>query len=352
MDLTALPDSSRFRSASRGRWSLTGLALAALTLALATNLLTGPLAISPRDILTSLLGGEAPDQVSVVLWQLRLPRALMAMATGAALGCSGAIMQGLFRNPMADPGLIGVSSGAGLAAAAMIVIGGATLPLTAVPVFLPVAAFAGGLAVTFGMLHLARIEGETAVLLLLLAGIAMNALAGAGIGLMSYLSDDRQLRDLTFWLMGSLNGASWNKLTLVLPFLLLPLLLGPWLGKALDALNLGEREAGHLGIPVESTKRRACLLVALAVGGSVAFCGIIGFIGLVVPHLVRLGFGSGHRWLLPISAAGGAMLLLLADAAARSLAAPADLPVGIVTSLIGTPFFLALLLRKRREFSA
>jgi len=335
-----------------GRWPLTILVLAALTLALLTNLLTGPLKIAPRDLLASLLGGEVQGQVSLVLWQLRLPRALMAMATGAALGCSGAIMQGLFRNPMADPGLIGVSSGAGLAAAAVIVVGGAILPAAAVPMFLPAAAFAGGLIVALGMLRLARIDGQTAILLLLLAGIAINALAMAGIGLLSFLSDDRQLRDLTFWLMGSLNGATWGKLALILPFLLLPLLLGPWLAQALDALNLGEREAGHLGIPVEAAKRRACLLVALAVGGAVAFCGIIGFIGLVVPHLARLGFGAGHRWVLPISAAGGALLLLLADAAARSLAAPAEIPVGVITSLIGAPFFLGLLLRKRRELPA
>lgn len=333
------------------RWSaglLLGLLLPA---ALLLSLVIGPVPLKSLDVLHTVLL-QAPDaRTDAIVWQLRLPRSLMAGLIGAALGIAGALMQGLFRNPMADPGLVGVTGGAGLSAASAIVFAGLLYPAAWQPVMLPSLAFAGGLIVTFLVHRLSVVEGRTAIAMLLLAGIALNAISMAGIGMMSFMSDDRQLRDITFWLLGSVGGASWGKLFVLLPFALLPLLLAPWLARALDAFNLGEREAAHLGFPVERVKRVACFAVALAVGGAVAFSGIIGFIGLIVPHLVRLSFGPGHRLLLPYAGIGGATLLILADTVARVVAAPAELPVGLLTALIGAPFFLALLLRLRKEIA-
>ena len=325
------------------------LLIALLPTALILALGIGPVRLAPWEILQALIGQADTARIDAIVWQLRLPRALMAGLIGAALGVAGALMQGLFRNPMADPGLVGVTGGAGLSAAVAILTAGTLYPMAWQNYMLPLAAFGGGLAITLLVQRLALVQGRTAILLLLLAGIALNAISMAGIGMMSYLSDDRQLRDITFWLLGSVAGASWSKIALLTPFALLPLLLSPWLARALDALNLGEREAAHLGVAVERVKRMACLAVALAVGGAVALSGIIGFVGLVVPHLVRLMFGPVHRKLLPLSGLVGAVLMLAADTVARSIVAPAELPVGLITSLIGAPFFLALLLRLRRE---
>lgn len=313
----------------------------------------GALSVPADRVLVSLAAGlgltdraGVPAHELAVVWDIRLPRVLTALAVGAALAVSGAVLQALFRNPLADPGLIGVSSGAALAAVAVIVLGGpVTLWLGAWA--LPGAAFLGGLGTTLLIWRLARVEGQVDVATLLLAGIAVNAVAGAGIGIMTYLSDDQQLRSLTFWTMGSLATGGWAQLGPALPLLLLPLVPVLRLGRDFDLLSLGEEQARHLGVDVGRLKTLAVLSVAVTVGAAVAAVGPIGFVGLVVPHLVRLVAGPGHRLVLPGAALGGALLVLLADTAARTAAAPAELPIGLLTAAVGGPFFLALLLRRR-----
>lgn len=332
---------------SRTRLVLVGAA--ALLLAAAAALSTGAYPVSPAGVAAALAGGlhlalpwpASPDAALVVL-DLRLPRLLLAALVGGGLAITGAVMQALFRNPLADPALVGVSGGAALAAAAVLVLATAAPPWA-----LPLAAFAGGLAVTWVIYRLAHHQGRTLPATLLLAGIAINAMAGAGIGLMAYLADAQALRGLTFWLLGSLGRADWTALEVVAPLVLICLALLMREADALDLLSLGEAEARHLGVDVERMKRRLVVLVALIVGASVAVSGIIGFIGLMVPHLVRLVVGPDHRRLLPGSALFGAVLLIAADTVARGAAAPAELPVGILTALLGGPFFLWLLLRHR-----
>lgn len=330
------------------------LAIAAALVAVAVTaaLAIGPVTIAPGEVIAILFGDATDPRSAAVIWQLRLPRVVLAGLVGAGLAVAGAMMQGLFRNPMADPGLIGVSAGAALVAAGTLVFGERLLPIGWTAYVLPLGAFFGGLVATWIVYRCSNVEGRTSIAVLLLAGIAVNALAMAGTGLLVFLSDDRQVRDINFWMLGSVGGATWTKIMAIAPFVLLPLLLMPWLSRALDALNLGEREAGHLGFPVETVKRVCCLAVALAVGGAVSVSGIIAFIGLVVPHLVRLAVGPRQSQLLPLSALCGAALLIAADIGARSLMAPADLPIGLLTSLIGGPFFLAMILRARKEFSA
>ncbi|WP_029029474.1 FecCD family ABC transporter permease [Salinarimonas rosea] len=303
------------------------------------------------DAATGAGSGAARD--ALVVTGIRLPRLLMGLLVGAALAVAGALMQGLFRNPLADPGLVGVSSGAGLAAGITIVLGERLLPAAlGVDPFalLPIGAFLGGLASTLVLYAIATRNGRTSIATMLLAGIALGALAGAASGFLAYLSDDRQLRDLTFWSLGSLGGATWSKLAVVAPILLVTLAATPILARALNALVLGEAEAYHLGVAVERAKAAIVVLVAAAVGASVAAAGVIGFVGIVVPHLLRLAIGPDHRVLLPASALLGAALLVGADIVARTVVAPAELPIGIVTAAIGAPFFLWLLLRKRGLF--
>ncbi len=344
------------------RWSLRRAALLGLlSIALAVAFLLavghGAVAIAPGQVLAILAAElslalpwsfDATQQA--VLLSIRLPRACLAVAVGAALAVAGGSLQGLFRNPLADPGLIGVSTGAALAAAATIVFGGgvvAVLPGIASALLLPVAAFAGGLAATLAVYRIASRDGRTEVATLLLAGVALNAIAGAGLGLLVFMSDDQQLRDLNFWLLGSLGGTTWANLLPALPIILLPALLLLLLARPLNSLLLGESEAAHLGVAVEAAKRRIVVLAALAVGAAVALTGVIGFVGLVVPHLLRLMAGPDHRILLPGALLLGAALLLFADLLARTLALPAELPIGILTSCVGGPFFLWLLMRRR-----
>lgn len=289
-----------------------------------------------------------------VLMVIRLPRVVAGLLIGASLAVAGASIQGLFRNPLADPGLIGISSGSALAAALMIVLGNRLFG-GFIAVFgdwaLPVAAFAGGFMTTLLIYRLATLGGRTSVMTMLLAGIAINALCGACIGLLTFIATDDQLRDLTFWSLGSLGRANWSAIGAMLPFTLIALLPLPFLARSLNALLLGEAEAGHLGINVERIKVLVVVLVALAVGAGVAVAGMIGFVGLVVPHLIRLTLGPDHRTLLPASALLGASLLLAADLLARTIAVPAEVPIGIVTALVGGPFFLWLLLRDRARVS-
>lgn len=332
---------------------LTFLCLLAVWLSLAL----GPVSLPLGDILRAglrLLGMPVEraglEQAELILGQIRLPRTLLGLAVGAVLALSGVAMQGLFRNPLADPGLVGVASGAALGAAVAIV-GGAWLggiPEWFAPYLLSLCAFIGGLGVTALVYRLGRRNGQTDVATMLLAGIAMTALGGSAVGLFTYLADDATLRTLTFWNLGSLNGASYQRLW---PLLLVALGVTLWLprrAQALNALLLGESEARHLGIDVEGLKRELVFCTALGVGAAVAAAGLIGFIGLVVPHLVRLVAGPDHRVLLPASLLAGGTLLLFADLVARLALAPAELPIGIVMAFIGAPFFLFLLVRRGR----
>lgn len=320
------------------------------------SLALGPVSLPLGDTLRALahmlglpVSVDGLGQAELIVGQIRLPRTLLGIATGGVLALAGVAMQGLFRNPLADPGLIGVSSGAALGAAIAIVFGASIggLPEVFAPYLLSACAFVGGLLVTALVYRLGRHNGQASVATMLLAGIALTALAGALIGLFTYLADDATLRTLTFWNLGSLNGASYPRLW---PLLLITLLVACWLPRRVNALNallLGESEARHLGFDVERLKIELILCTALGVGAAVAAAGMIGFIGLVVPHLLRLIVGPDHRVLLPASMFGGAILLLLADLIARLALAPAELPIGIVTALIGAPFFLYLLIRGR-----
>ena len=320
------------------------------------SLALGPVSLPLGDTLRALahmlglpVSVDGLGQAELIVGQIRLPRTLLGIGTGGVLALAGVAMQGLFRNPLADPGLIGVSSGAALGAAIAIVFGASIggLPEVFAPYLLSACAFVGGLLVTALVYRLGRHNGQTSVATMLLAGIALTALAGALIGLFTYLADDATLRTLTFWNLGSLNGASYPCLW---PLLLITLLVACWLPRRVNALNallLGESEARHLGFDVERLKIELILCTALGVGAAVAAAGMIGFIGLVVPHLLRLIVGPDHRVLLPASMFGGAILLLLADLIARLALAPAELPIGIVTALIGAPFFLYLLVRGR-----
>lgn len=330
-------------------------ACGALLLASAlSGLCIGAVALPLRAVIGALLG--SPDaagggvSASLIVLEIRLPRVLLGALVGAGTAAAGALLQGLFRNPLADPGLIGISPGAALAAVGWIVLGGAlppVLPPQAQPLALPVAAFAGGLATTFVLQRIARHRGAMSVPTLLLAGIALGAFAGAVTGLLIFLADDGQLRAFTFWSLGSLGGATWIKVLSAAPFIAAILVAGPLLARGLDALTLGEEVAFHVGVDVERLKRRAVLAAAAAVGAAVAVAGVVGFVGLVVPHLLRLSMGPAHRFLLPGSALLGAALVIAADTLARTIVAPAELPLGVVTACVGAPFFLWLLLRGR-----
>lgn len=349
---------ARFADRRRRRALLIGAGLAVFcVISVIVALGSGAVPIAPArtfDILVAaVLGrsGLAQNRDALILLDIRLPRIFLGLEVGAALAVSGALLQGLFRNPLADPGLIGVSSGAALAAAATIVLGdglfagvGGALAFA----ILPFGAFCGGLAATFLIYALATREGRTSMATMLLAGVALGAFAGALTSLLAYISDDRQLRDLTFWSLGSLNGASWKKVAIVAAIVAPLLLAAPLLGKGLNALALGEAEAFHLGIRVQRIKTATIMLVALAVGAAVAAAGVIGFVGIVAPHIVRLATGPDHRRLLPLAMLLGGALLVSADTLARIVAAPAELPLGVLTATIGAPFFLWLLLRRDR----
>ncbi len=343
------------------RLTVVSMALGAAALVVAlVSLGTGAVRIPPDRVAAVMAASWSGDtQVmasrdALVILNIRMPRLVLGALVGAALSVAGALMQGLFRNPLADPGLVGVSAGAGLAAAATIVLGETLLahivgkmPFAA----LPLGAFLGGLATTTLLYLIATREGRTSVATMLLAGIALGALAGATTGFLAFLSDDRQLRDLTFWSLGSLGGATWTKVSAIVPVVVVLLLGMAFLARGLDALSLGEAEAFHLGVPVQRLKVAIIVLTALAVGVSVAAAGLIGFVGIVVPHMLRLIVGPGHRALLPLAALGGAVLLVAADTIARIAVAPAELPIGIVTAAIGAPFFLWILLRGDRSLA-
>ena len=344
-------------AASRPARRASAVALAVGVLFIAgVALCVGAAPVGPADLLRAVGAGlgwvELDPMVKAVLVDVRLPRVALGLGVGAALAVSGALMQAIFRNPLAEPALVGVSSGAALGAAAAIVFGAAVhLPEALQPVALPLLAATGGGITTLVVLRLSRRGGRTATATLLLAGLAITSLVNAVLGLALHWADDAELRNLTFWLLGSLGGARASHVTVALPFLVVPVILALRLAPPLDALLLGEEEARHLGIDVERLKRKAIALAAVAVGAAVALAGVIGFVGLLIPHLIRLGLGPGHGALLPRAALGGAGLIVLADIVARTAFPPTELPIGVLTALLGAPFFLWLLLRQEGRFA-
>ena len=292
------------------------------------------------------------EQKEIIFWVIRLPRVCLAILVGAGLGIAGAALQGLFRNPIADATLIGVTSGASLFAVIVIMLNIRFFGIIneyAGAYTLSFAAFTGAALTTMLVYQLSKMTGDGGVTTMLLCGIAINAVVGALTGLMTYLATDEQLRTITFWTLGSLGGANWTTVAAVAPFVFVSILFMPYLAKSLNLLVLGESQAGHLGVNMKVLKRSIIVLATMAVGASVAVAGTIGFVGLVVPHIIRSIFGPDNRYLLVGSALGGAIVLTLADTISRTIVAPAELPIGILTALLGTPFFLYLLWSQKRN---
>lgn len=361
------PLRARTRPARRRHLLTVSLAVATITLALVSAGL-GQLPIPVAEILGSVavrvnetlsaiglgavrvpvLAEPSHPNADATLWMIRFPRIAMALVVGAALAVGGALMQGVFRNPLAEPGVVGVSAGAAMAAS-IAIVSGATFagPLTS-----PLFAFVGGLAATFLVYLAARSGGRTEVVTLVLTGIAVNAVCGAGIALATFLSSTQQREQIVFWQLGSLNGTRWQDVAIVLPVTVVGIVGALALAQRLDLLALGERQARHLGVPIERTRVIAIVLVAVLTAAAVALCGIISFVGLVVPHLVRLVLGPAHRALILVSALGGSLLLLAADTVARTAVPYADLPIGMLTALVGGPFFFWLLRRTRLRSGA
>ncbi len=331
----------------------------ALAIVFLVTLSIGQITISPADIFFLIgkkVGLFSSYEVNTihetVLFNIRLPRLLMTVLIGSALAVSGAALQGLFRNPLVEPGLIGVSSGAALAVVVLIVFGGAFSIMresVSMNIMMPVAAFAGGFLTTMLVMKIGAQVGRTNMAVLILGGVAINALAGALMGLVIFYADENQLRMFTFWTLGDLGGATWQSLWLAAPLLIISTLWLLTFRLPLNAIAIGESEAFHMGVDVDKVKKSIIFFSALAVGVSVSLSGIIGFIGLVVPHLVRVVFQSDNRLVLPASLLCGPLLLLLADLVARTIVAPSELPIGVVTALVGAPFFIFLLIRAKQK---
>ncbi|WP_329079540.1 iron ABC transporter permease [Streptomyces niveus] len=332
-------------------WLLTAALLGVLLLLALLSAGLGAYDIPLGDVVSSVqhrigLGGAALERVpESVLWNVRLPRVVLALLVGASLGCAGALMQGVFGNPLAEPGVIGISAGAAVGAVASIALGLSFLGNWTVTV----CAFVSGLLTVLLVYAMSRSGGRTEVVTLILTGIAVNAFAGALIGLSIFFADNAQISQITFWQLGSLAQATWPKVLAVLPCALLGLAVAPFYAGKLNLLALGERPARHLGVDVERLRVVLVLVVALLTAAAVAVAGIITFVGLLVPHLLRMANGPGHRFLVPGSALGGALVLVAGDLAARTVAAPAELPLGVLTALFGSPFFFWLLRRTRRR---
>jgi len=330
------------------------LTLAALLLGgVVASAVLGQLPVSPAEVGGSLLRALgiqnewAPSDsiVESTLWVVRFPRIAMALVVGAALAVAGAVMQAIFGNPLAEPGVVGVSSGAALGAAIAIVVGISALGDGAIALF----AFVGGLLATLLVYFVSRANGRTEVVTLLLTGIAVNAFAGAGLAFLLFIADSGSREQIVFWQLGSLNGSRWSEVLIVALVTAVGLTAAIVLARPFDLLALGERNARHLGVNVERLRIVSIVIVALLTGVAVAFVGIIAFVGLVVPHAMRMAIGPAHRPLIVASAIGGGVLLVLSDLLARSVVAGGDLPIGLLTSLVGGPFFFYLLFRQRRQ---
>ena len=286
----------------------------------------------------------------LIVKDIRLPRIIIGVLVGASLAVSGTALQGLFRNPLADPGVIGVSAGASLGAVTVIVLGRTVFSgyySVAGSYALPVAAFVGALGVTFLLYAISTRQGRTSVTTMILAGIALGALAFSLTGLLIFVADEAQLRELTFWQLGSLAGSSWQKIVVAGPIMLAALILLPRYARGLNAIMLGEAVAKHVGVPIQQLKYAIIILVAASTGAAVSISGGIAFVGIVVPHLLRMAIGPDNKYLLIASGLLGAIVLLLADAIARTIVAPAEMPIGIITAMLGAPVFLWMLLRQR-----
>ena len=321
--------------------------LIALALVGATmSAMNGQLTASAADVMGSILHGIGIDTalrtedalIEQTLLQIRFPRIAMSLLVGAALAVAGAVMQSIFGNPLAEPGVVGVSSGAALGAATALALGITAFGGWTVAIF----AFVGGFVSTILVYFTARSDGRTEVVTLLLTGIAVNAFAGAGLALMMFAGGSAEREQIVFWQLGTMNGSRWSEVLIVLAVTVPTMVWAGILAGRYDILALGERAAAHLGVNVERLRIVSIVLVALLTAVGVAFVGIIAFVGLVVPHMVRMLLGPGHRWLLPVSAVGGAVLLVWADLFARTWVSGSDLPIGLLTSLIGGPFFFYL----------
>lgn len=293
-----------------------------------------------------------PASDKYVLLELRLPRIVMSILVGSALAVSGTCLQGMFKNPLASPDLIGITSGAMLFAAISIVLGSHLKPY--IPeVFhfsmLSISAFLGALLTMTIVYRISTSNGKTNVIVMLLSGVAITAIGFATTGFLIYISKEEQLRDLTFWNLGSLGGATWTKNAILAVIILIAFSFLITKGKALNAMMLGERDAQHLGVPVEKIKKRIVVLTALLVGTCVAFTGNIGFIGLIVPYILRLLFKSNYHIILPMSAIFGSILLLTADTISRTIVPPSEIPIGILTAFMGAPIFIAILIRNKKS---
>jgi len=313
------------------------------------GLASGTIEISLPDIgrsLVDMLRSGAENQMALIVGEIRLPRVLLAAVMGATLAISGAAMQGLFRNPLADPSLIGVTAGASLGAAVVIVMGGNWLQGYTGLSLVSGGAFAGGVVAVLFVYRMATSSSGTSVATMLLAGIAITALSGSIGSLLEFFADNEMLRRISLWKMGGMDGANYPRLVVASVVTAALLVALPRYSQALNALLLGESEARHLGIEVDGVKIALITWVAIGVGTSVALVGTISFVGLVVPHVVRMTIGPDHRYLLPASTLAGALLLVAADALARVLVAPTELPVGVITTIVGVPFFISLLRRR------
>ncbi|MGO3886744.1 MAG: FecCD family ABC transporter permease [Mycetocola sp.] len=340
----------------KGRRTRAGILTVVLAVGLVVMILisagTGQLHIPPAEVFGSIMHrigldiGPLPAHANgeSALWNIRFPRVAMAVVIGAALAVAGLLMQAIFGNPLAEPGVVGVSSGAALGAATSIVFGWTFFGEWTTALM----AFIAGLLATLVVYLMSRSGGRTEIVTLVLTGIAVNAFTGAGMALMTFLGDQQAREQIVFWQLGSLNGSRWEQLTVIVPPIVAGLIIAVLLARKLDLLSLGEKSARHLGVNVELLRIVVIVVTALLVGCAVAFAGTIAFVGLVVPHLLRMVIGPAHRPLAITSVLGGALLLVTADLIARTAVPMADLPIGMLTSLVGGPFFFYLLRRARR----
>jgi iron complex transport system permease protein len=329
------------------------LLVALALVGVALNLTTGAVSISPVKVLAILAdhaglstSGDVTEAQDAVLWSIRLPRVVLAVIAGAGLGAAGAALQGALRNPLAGPYIIGVSAGAALGGVILVALAAALLESWAAPI----GGFVGALLALAVVSRLGRYQGRAEVATLVLSGVALTAAASAAVGLIVVTVENDQLRSTNFWLLGGLSAATWSEVAITLLFVAIGIGLLPLFSRPLDLLALGESEARHLGVDPSRIAREVFVLCALAVGGAVAAIGIVGFVGLLGAHLVRGALGAAHKRVIPAAAVAGAILVLFADLVARNLASPTEIPLGVVTAVVGGPAFLLLLQRTRAKY--